>query len=241
MFDAIDKYLAVFLTALAVTYLLTPVVRSLANRLGAVDLPNERRPHKRPTARGGGLAVVLGVHVACLMGFFLPGLQPGGSLNLHWYQHFALASLVLLLVGIVDDVRGLPPWPKLMGQTLAAFLAALSGTRFGTLFGYALPWALDCALVVFWIVAVINAFNLIDGLDGLASGLAIISAVGLCGVLVLGAQAGNMLLLVALIGACLAFLRYNFHPASIFLGDTGSMFLGFVITQVVFAGFGKNG
>ena len=93
---------------------------------------------------------------------------------------------------------------------------------------------------VLWIVAVINAFNLIDGLDGLASGLAIISATSLCGILMLGHLPGVIIVLVALIGACLAFLRYNFHPATIFLGDTGSMFIGFVLGVVSLQTFTKN-
>ena len=95
-------------------------------------------------------------------------------------------------------------------------------------------------MVVVWIVAVINAYNLIDGLDGLASGLAIISATGLCGIFVLGNLPGVMLVLVALIGACLAFLRYNFHPATIFLGDTGSMFIGLILGVVSLQTFTKN-
>jgi UDP-N-acetylmuramyl pentapeptide phosphotransferase/UDP-N-acetylglucosamine-1-phosphate transferase len=99
---------------------------------------------------------------------------------------------------------------------------------------------LDAILVVVWIVAVINAFNLIDGLDGLASGLAVISATGLCGILVLGHLSGAILVLVALAGACLAFLRYNFHPATIFLGDTGSMFIGLVLGVVALQSFTKN-
>jgi len=228
----LDKYFAVFLAALVVTYLLTPLVRSLALRVGAVDLPNERRPHKRPTARGGGLAVVFGVHAACLVGVALFGPDPLLGLDVRWWKQFALASMVLLVVGIIDDTRGLQPIPKLAGQIVAAFLVSLSGVRFGTLFGHPLPWLVDTAVVVLWIVAVINAFNLIDGLDGLAAGLAGISAAGLCGVLIVEDKAVGIVLLLGLIGACLAFLRYNFHPATIFLGDTGSMFLGFTLGVV---------
>jgi len=115
---------------------------------------------------------------------------------------------------------------------MAALIVWFSGAHFGSLFGHSLPASVDCFLVVLWLVAVINAFNLIDGLDGLASGLAIISAVGLCGIVALGHLSGGVLVLAALIGACFGFLRYNFHPASIFLGDTGSMFLGFTLGVV---------
>ena len=240
MFKDLIKYIAVFLTGFAVTYLLTPVVRSLAIRFGAVDLPNERRPHKRPTARGGGLAVFLGFHAACLMAVAVPWAKFAGGLDFAWWQRFALPSLVLLVVGLIDDIRGMRPLLKLGGQALAAFLVFLGGARFGTLFGHQLPVLLDLVMVVVWLLAVINAFNLIDGLDGLASGLAIISALGLCGIIALEHLPANVLVLLGLIGACLAFLRYNLHPASIFLGDTGSMFIGLTLGAVSLQTFTKS-
>ena len=240
MFGDLNKYIAVFLTGLVVTYLFTPLVRAAACRFGVVDLPNERRPHKYRTARGGGLAVIIGVQAACMMALAFPAGTRSGGFDLHWWLGFAPASLVLLVVGLADDIHGLRPWKKLVGQTIAAVLICLSGTRFGKLFGFELPPVLDSILVVVWIVAVINAFNLIDGLDGLASGLAVISATGLCGILVLGHLPGAIVVLVALAGACLAFLRYNFHPATIFLGDTGSMFIGLVLGVVALQSFTKN-
>ena len=240
MFGDLDKYIMVFLVGLVVTYLLTPLVRSLAIRYGVVDLPDARRPHKRPTARGGGVAVVFGVHAACLVAVLFPWPQLNGALNFVWWQKFALASLVLFVVGVVDDVRGMKPVIKLGGQVAAALIMWCSGTRFGQLLGHDLPAPLDCVLVVVWLVAIINAFNLIDGLDGLASGLAVISAVGLCGILVMQQIPGEVLLLLGFIGACLGFLRYNFNPASVFLGDTGSMFIGFTLGVVSLQTFNKN-
>ena len=240
MFGDLDKYIVVFLTGLVVTYLLTPVVRSIAIKFGVVDLPDARRPHKRLTARGGGVAVVLGVHAACLAAVLFPGPKLAGALDFMWWQKFALASLVLLVVGVIDDVRGMRPLIKLGGQIAAALIMWFSGTRFGLLLGYNLPASVDCALVVIWLVAIVNAFNLIDGLDGLASGLAIISAVGLCGILLMQQIPGEVLLLLGFIGACLGFLRYNFNPASIFLGDTGSMFIGFTLGVVSLQTFNKN-
>jgi UDP-N-acetylmuramyl pentapeptide phosphotransferase/UDP-N-acetylglucosamine-1-phosphate transferase len=240
MFGDLDKYIMVFLVGLVVTYLLTPAVRGMAVRFGVVDLPDARRPHKRPTARGGGLAVVLGVHAACLVAVLFPGSRLAGALDFVWWQKFALASLVLLVVGVIDDVRGMRPLIKLGGQVAAALIMWFSGTRFGLLLGYNLPAPVDCAFVVIWLVAIINAFNLIDGLDGLASGLAIISAVGLCGILLMQQIPGEVLLLLGFIGACLGFLRYNFNPASIFLGDTGSMFIGFTLGVVSLQTFNKN-
>jgi UDP-N-acetylmuramyl pentapeptide phosphotransferase/UDP-N-acetylglucosamine-1-phosphate transferase len=240
MFGDLDKYILVFLTGLAVTYGLTPLVRFTAIRLGVVDLPDARRPHKRPTARGGGLAVVLGVHAACLVAVFFPWPQMGGSVDFIWWRRFALASLVLLVVGIIDDVRGMRPLIKLGGQVVAALIMWFSGAHFGQLLGHELPAPLDCVLVVIWLVAIINAFNLIDGLDGLASGLAIISAVGLVGIMVMQSIPGEVLVLLGFIGACLGFLRYNFNPASIFLGDTGSLFIGFTLGVVSLQTFNKD-
>jgi UDP-GlcNAc:undecaprenyl-phosphate/decaprenyl-phosphate GlcNAc-1-phosphate transferase len=232
VFGDFDKYIAVFLTGFIVVYLLTPVVRSLARRYGVIDMPNARRPHKQPTARGGGAAIVLGVNIACLVALSFPWPDMAGDFNLHWWRHFLAASLVLLVVGVIDDVRGMKPLLKLGGQAAAALLMTYSGTQFGQFFGMQLPGWLDHVLVVVWLLAVINAFNLIDGLDGLASGLACISAVGLCGIFIIDRLPGNVLVLMGLIGACMAFLRYNLHPASIFLGDTGSMFLGFMLGTI---------
>lgn len=240
MFGDFDKYLLVFLTGLLVTYLLTPAVRMLACKYGVVDQPNARRAHKHPTARGGGVAVVIGVHVACLMVVAFPWPELAGSVDFAWWRRFALASLVLFVVGVIDDVRGLKPLIKLGGQAAAGLLMALSGTRFGQLLGYDLPIFVDCILVVVWLVAIINAFNLIDGLDGLASGLAIVSALGLVGILAVQQLPGMVLILLGFIGACLGFLRYNFHPATIFLGDTGSMFLGFTLGVVSLQTFNKD-
>jgi UDP-N-acetylmuramyl pentapeptide phosphotransferase/UDP-N-acetylglucosamine-1-phosphate transferase len=240
MFGDLDKYILVFLTGLVVTYSLTPLVRSLATRYGVVDKPDARRPHKRITARGGGIAVVIGVQAACLMAVAFPWPKLAGGLDWLWWQKYALASLILLVVGVIDDIRGMKALVKLGGQVLAALVMWFSGTRFGQLLGHDLPNPVDCILVVVWLVAIINAFNLIDGLDGLASGLAIISAIGLCGILLLQQVPGDVLLLLGFIGACLGFLRYNFHPASIFLGDTGSMFIGFTLGVVSLQTFNKN-
>src|SRR5258706_15120140 len=115
MFGDLDKYIMVLLVGLVVTYLLTPVVRGMANQFGVVDLPDARRPHKRPTARGGGAAVVLGVHAAALGGVLFPWPPLAGALDFVWWQEFALASLGFLLVGGIDDGRGIKPLIKIGG------------------------------------------------------------------------------------------------------------------------------
>ena len=234
------KYVCVFLTGFAVTYLLTPWVRKIAERRGVVDRPGERRSHTRPTARGGGVAVFAGVHAACLVALVVPWGKMVGGFDLQWWRWFFAASGMLLVLGLVDDVRGMRPWVKLGGQALVGSVLFFSGTHVGGIFGYELPWYLDYGVTLFWLLAAINAFNLIDGLDGLAVGLAITSALGLCGYFILTRTPGHTLVLLALLGACLAFLRFNFHPATIFLGDSGSMFLGLMLGAVALETFNKG-
>ncbi|MHC1765405.1 MAG: hypothetical protein AB9869_14075 [Verrucomicrobiia bacterium] len=236
----LHRYLAVFLTGLAVTLAATPLVKKLAIRFGAVDMPDARRPHARPTPRGGGLAVVLGVHAACLVSLALSWSDPKAGLDLHFWLYLAAASLILVVVGIIDDARGLRPLFKLAGQCAAGGIIVLSGLRFGRILDFDIPPAVDSVVAILWIVGVINAFNLIDGMDGLASGLAAISAVGLGGMLILGTVHPEVILLAGLLGACIGFLRYNFYPASVFLGDTGSMFLGFVLAVVSMTTWNKH-
>src|ERR1700723_3057509 len=112
MFGDLDKYFLVFLTGLVASYLLTPLVKKLAFQVGVVDMPNERRPHQRPTARGGGVGVFIAVQLACLLAFALPWPRHDNDLNFAWWMHFAVASLILFIVGIIDDVRGMKPLVK---------------------------------------------------------------------------------------------------------------------------------
>ncbi|MFH1969629.1 MAG: hypothetical protein ABIJ53_04845 [Verrucomicrobiota bacterium] len=239
-FELIFKYPAIFLAGFLVTYLLTPLVRRTAIQLGMVDLPDERRIHSAPTPRGGGVAVFLGFHAACAVIFLFNWAPFSGTLDLRWWLRFLPVSALLLLVGLVDDARGMRALTKLGGQIIAALLLYLSGVRFGSAFGMGIPLALDVLATVIWVLAITNAFNLIDGLDGLATGLAILGSLGLAGSLLLQHLPGDVLICLGLIGACLAFLRYNFHPASVFLGDSGSMFLGFTLATVALSTASKG-
>jgi UDP-GlcNAc:undecaprenyl-phosphate GlcNAc-1-phosphate transferase len=133
MFTTLVPFLVVFLTGLVVSLVLTPWVRALAHRHGVVDLPNERRPHRRPTARGGGVAVLIAFHAACLVAVALPWPEMQGDLDFAWWRRFAMGSGILLVVGLVDDVRGMRPGYKLVGQALAAFALWWGGLRFGAL------------------------------------------------------------------------------------------------------------
>ncbi len=239
-FELIIKYPAIFLAGFLITYLLTPLVRRLAFLLGMVDRPDERRIHSVPTPRAGGVAVFLGFHAACAAIFLFPWTPFDGSLDLHWWLRFLPVSAWILLVGLVDDARGMRAWTKLGGQIIGALLLYLSGVHFGSAFGMGVPLAIDVFATVIWVLAITNAFNLIDGLDGLATGLAIFGALGLAGSLLFRHLPSDVLICLGLIGACLAFLRYNFHPASIFLGDSGSMFLGFTLATVALSTASKG-
>ncbi len=231
-FDAAAPYLAVFFGSLLLGLVLVPLCRKLFSRLGMVDKPGPRRINKTPIPRAGGLAIFIAsgavtVAYALITG---NGVIPGVD-NAIVYRFNAIAA-VLVAIGLADDKFSLPPKVKLLGQIIVALAVHfLCGAGFHNALPMIPEW-LDVLLTVFWIVGAINAFNLIDGLDGLASGLAFIACVGMGGALLFSGRPGAMIAHCALAGGCLAFLRYNFHPASIFLGDTGSMFLGFSLATI---------
>lgn len=235
MIEDVLPYLAAFLAPLVVTLLATPVVRELNRRLGMVDKPDPRRINKVPIPRGGGVALVFGVLVPYLAFHLVTG-RPWIQ-GLSDPQAYVLSSLAvaITLLGFADDRFSLPPKAKLLGQVVVAVLVwAWAGLGFRVLWP-ALPAGLDCLLTVFWIVGAVNAFNLIDGLDGLASGLALIAVVGMAGALFFMRNPQATLFYFALAGGLLGFLRYNYHPASVFLGDAGSMFLGFTVSTLPLA------
>ena len=194
-----------------------------------VDKPDPRRINRVPIPRGGGIALVVGVLAPYLIFHaitdrpFLQGLSD--------YKVYALCCLAVAisLVGLADDRWSLPPRAKLVCQVVVAGLAWWwVGLGFRGLWPVLPAWA-DCVLTVFWIVGAINAFNLIDGLDGLAAGLAFIATVGMAGSQFFTSNPQSMLFHIAFVGGLLGFLRYNYNPASVFLGDAGSMFIGFII------------
>jgi UDP-N-acetylmuramyl pentapeptide phosphotransferase/UDP-N-acetylglucosamine-1-phosphate transferase len=237
--DAV-KYVYPFAIGLIVTWLLVPLVIRLAPRLGMIDIPDARRVHTTPTPRGGGMALWIGFHVALGSTLFLLGAK-AFTLNMDWWVAMLLSTSILFVVGVLDDSRGMSALVKLAGQAVAAItMTLLSGHSFSALLGIDLPEALGFVLTVVWYLAFINAFNLIDGLDGLCSGLAMIGAIGLGASYIVTRDTLDLMAPLALIGCCLGFLRYNFHPAKIFLGDTGSMFLGFALASFALATAGKS-
>jgi len=204
-------------TAFALALILTPLVRAFARRVGMVAVPKIDRWHKKPTAMMGGIAIWLTV-VICYFAF-IPRTVYGAEI--------LLASTFLFLVGLVDDVIHIKPYQKLIGQVL--------GSAFVVYYGLSLPWTgsvlLNMALAIFWLIGITNAINLLDNMDGLASGIAIIAAGFLALSFVNTGQFTEALIMMLFAGALLGFLIYNSNPASIFMGDCGSMFVGFFLAS----------
>ncbi|WP_193212281.1 MraY family glycosyltransferase [Luteolibacter marinus] len=219
---------------------MTRLMIGIAPKLGLVDQPDARRIHQKPIPRAGGLGlfVTLIAGLICLRAF---GTGFEGMLGGRWTLHFVAASGLLVIAGFFDDRGGISAWLKLGVQILAAVLMFFHNPGGAGIFmGWKIPWFLDLAIHVAWTVALINAFNLIDGMDGLCSGLATISLVILTALAVAGDRPTNAFVIALMAAALLGFLRYNFHPARIFLGDTGSMLIGFFIASVGTATVGRH-
>ncbi|HXH82681.1 MAG TPA: MraY family glycosyltransferase [Candidatus Tectomicrobia bacterium] len=221
--------------ALAIVILLTPAVGGMARLLGVVDRPGARRLNRRPVPRLGGLAIFLGVLVPALAFLHLGGEMRG----------VLVGAAVACVVGAMDDFRGLAPPPKLAGQIVAAAIPTGFGVRvdhvtFPFLGVLDLPGWLGVALTVMWIVAVMNMVNFLDGLDGLAAGVCGIAGTTFA-VLALSLGKVDAATLAAIVaGACLGFLRHNFFPARIFMGDSGALVLGYTLATVAVAGLVKT-
>ena len=209
-------YLLTFVLAWALAAWLTPLMREAALRFGIVDQPDGKLKHQRgPVPYLGGLAIYLS---------FLLALSFTVSFS-KTVLAILLGGSILVIVGLLDDLGQLGPWTKLAGQFIAVLVLINSGVFIKLVF---LPVWIALPLSVLWLLATTNAFNLIDIMDGLTAGTAVIACVVLFVIAELGGTGGAPLLL-ALAGACLGFLRYNFEPAKIYMGDTGSMFLGFLL------------
>jgi len=220
--------------AFGVAYISTPWVRRLAVKVGATDTPNERKVHHGIMPRMGGLAIYLGFVVAVLLTQSLSrpltGLLLGGTL--------------IVLMGMVDDIRGVSPKMKLLGQIAAAFIVVGYGVKVqyitNPFSGLIILGKWGIPVTVFWIIGVTNALNLIDGLDGLAAGTSAIAAVTMAVVAWTQGQMAVAGIAFILAAAALGFLRYNYHPAQLFMGDSGSMFLGFALATLAVMGLTKG-
>lgn len=223
-------YAACFCGALVATLILTPLVREMNKRLGMVDKPDPRRINKVPIPRGGGLALVIGVEASFAILSAVLGFSSISGISSAQFVRVATLAVVMAMIGLADDKFSLSPKLKLLGQVVVASLAWLwADIGVGDVFS-AIPAWFDFVLTVCWIVGAVNAFNLIDGLDGLASGLAFIATMGMAGSLMFSGHASSTLFYFSFAGGLLGFLRYNYNPASVFLGDCGSMYIGFVLS-----------
>jgi UDP-GlcNAc:undecaprenyl-phosphate GlcNAc-1-phosphate transferase len=221
--------------ALLVVVLLTPAVGGMARLLGVVDEPDGRRLNRRPIPRLGGIAIFLGIVVPSIAFLDLSGEMRG----------ILLGAAVACVVGAVDDFRGLAPVPKLAGQVLAASIPVAFGTwidHFTLPFVGAvdLPAAVGVPLTIVWIVAVMNMVNFLDGMDGLASGVCAISGVTFAVISLSLGKPDAAILSAIVAGACVGFLRHNFFPARIFMGDSGALVLGFTLASISVAGLLKT-
>lgn len=232
---------------IAVAYLVTPLVEKLAMRLGAVDHPNERKVHRNPVPNLGGLAIFLSFAAALLsQGIWQSFSSVEPILNpTRWFLGIFLGGIFILFLGLVDDFTELSPFIKFIGQLAAAVILVRFGVRIefvGLPFskGIIFLGSLGIFLTILWVVALINIVNFIDGLDGLAAG---VSGIALLTLAFTAYQTGRLeavLICLALAGASFGFLRHNFNPARIFMGDSGSQFLGFILGAITVQGMMKS-
>lgn len=244
------KFVMTVIATMVISAVATPLVRFLAFRIGAVDNPNARRINKVPMPTAGGLAVFFAFAVAALL--ILPAIVMHVTQKGTYFDYvlpLVLAGGIVIVTGLVDDIKELKPLPKLSGVVLAACVVwcytSFRFDHFKIPFGGPMltfvPW-LSFFLTVLWIVAITNAVNLIDGLDGLVAGVSIISLTTMGIVSYFFLHDSNIYLTLTvfvLVAAILGFLPYNYHPAIIYLGDTGALFIGFMIAVLSLQGL-KN-
>jgi len=228
------------LASAAMGVLFTPLAMRIGFKLGLVDMPGGRREHEKPTPRSGGLAVFSAFQLTLyFLAQYLTNDFSRQGFHL-WHLHVFIGSSLVLSIGMIDDRFEIRPSIKLLGQFAAAALAWRLGLRLGTLTGVPLPEFVDFAATVFLYLTAMNAYNLIDGMDGVASGLGAVTAVGLAGLNLLMGNLNMAAAALALAGACIGFLRYNFHPARIFLGDAGSMLIGFLLLSLALGSHARS-
>lgn len=226
------------IAAFVITFAATPIVKSFAQRVGAIDIPKDaRRMHTQPIPRLGGLAIFLG---------FLLSVVLFADISME-VQGILLGCVVIVIVGVIDDIVPLPALVKFVIQIFAALIAVYHGVVVTTItnpifwsaseylnFGY-----LSIPITVLWIVAITNSVNLIDGLDGLAAGVSAISSFTMLIIAIIVADMNVAIIMAALAGSCIGFLPYNRNPAKIFMGDTGALLLGFVLATISISGLFK--
>lgn len=241
-----------FLLAFITAYVITPYTIRLSKKIGALDIPSEKRKiHTGAIPRLGGLAVIAGFTVSTIYLLIVMNLE--NTLTLGGYDNygykllgFFLGAIVLSIFCFIDDWKGIPAYVKLLGQTLSAVIVVLFGLKMDSIVVSHLHTIIDSQIIlkiltVIWIVGITNAINLIDGLDGLSSGVGIISCFSLLMIFTLNnSPLISILLITALAGALTGFLPFNFNPAKTFIGDTGSNFLGYSLSIIAILGTAKT-
>lgn len=232
------KYIIPFLAAFILTFIQMPFTIKIAKKKGFLDVPkDERRVHKKPIPVGGGIAMVISVSI--LMVYFLP-INKNLILTL-------IASLIIAISGLYDDKEGLSPKLKFLFQILAAVILIIGGMKiefftnpFDSHDALLILNILSIPVTIFWVCGITNTINLIDGLDGLASGVSMICAISMFFITYKMGRYEVSLVCALVAGACLGFLPFNFNPAKIFMGDTGALYLGFMLSYISISGFLKQ-
>lgn len=219
----IQRYIFVFLISIVTSLIFTPIIRRIALRFGALDVPNERKIHTEPIPLWGGLAI----YIAYILSLFLVAFYHAGHL-----KSIIIGSFPVLLLGIIDDVKPVPATIKLFVLLSLTFWLS----KYGIIVKFSGIHIVNVVVTMLWIVGITSAFNAIDNMDGLASGIAGIVALMFLIVALASGQWAFGLLSCALFGATLGFLPFNFHPAKIFLGNGGSLFLGFNLGIIAIMG-----
>ena len=226
------------LVGLVVSFLMTPIVKTFAYKVGAIDVPKDnRRMHKTPIPRLGGLAIFIGFMVSILLFAEIDAEM----------KSILLGAVIIVVLGVVDDIMALPAMLKFVVQIGAALIPALNGVQIlafsnPNIFSSNLYWVLgglSVPFTVLWIVALTNAVNLIDGLDGLANGVSAISATTMLVIALMASEMQVAIVMAALVGASIGFMPYNLNPAKMFMGDTGATFLGYILATMSIQGLFK--
>ncbi len=230
-----DYTYLIFFIPLAISLFLTPVVITYAKKIGAMDQPNERKVHKEPIPRLGGIAIYVSFFLSLIIAIIIdPDINAMAGSNSQNGIMLVASLTIVLLLGVWDDLKQLSPGKKFLGQVLAASVVYFAGFRISAITHPFDPQMLDLGyaafpLTIVWIVGITNAINLIDGLDGLASGVSLIVTATIFSISLIKGDTVTAMMALLLAGSLVGFLRYNFHGARIFLGDSGSLFIGFTL------------
>lgn len=243
-------HLIAFLVSAVVVLLSTPIVKQIGLKSGLFDIPDKRKVHQRPMVRLGGVSIFAGTALALLFVWWSGGFVDTNGQILPPQEEYeiwgvTLGGLAFFLIGLADDLFGLSPFTRLLIQVIVASMAWKAGGQIQFLSIpseglVTLPDWVSLPITAVWLVGMVNATNWIDGLDGLAAGVSGIAAVVMMIVSLFMGQPAAALIVAALAGALLAFLRYNFNPAKIFMGDGGAYFIGFVLAAVGVIGLVKT-